>query len=105
FDRSPDPDALLARFPDLAQALREHLAIDAALSGEVPVSATASYKPVATRQAAAKVAPPPGYEFVRELGRGGFGTVWLARHLALEKLVAVKHLRTEAVAGRTDQLA
>src|SRR5262245_42656315 len=42
-------------------------------------------------------APPPGYEFVRELGRGGFGTVWLARHLALEKHVAIKHMRPERV--------
>jgi hypothetical protein len=48
---------------------------------------------------------PPGYEFIRELGRGGFGTVWLARHLALEKSVAVKHLRPERLStGGADPL-
>jgi hypothetical protein len=46
----------------------------------------------------------PGFEFLRELGRGGFGSVWLARHLALDKLVAIKYLRHERVAGLADHL-
>lgn len=35
---------------------------------------------------------PPGYERVRRLGSGGFGEVVLARHVRLDRLVAIKHI-------------
>ncbi len=44
-----------------------------------------------------EAAPPPlvpGYEFVRELGRGGMGVVYLARQTAAARLVAVKVIRS-----------
>ncbi len=43
-------------------------------------------------------AAPRGYENVRVLGSGGFGEVTLARHLALDRLVAIKYLRSTAMA-------
>jgi len=48
--------------------------------------------------------PPPGFRLLRELGKGAFGSVWLARHLALDKLVAIKHLFPERVAANVDLL-
>jgi serine/threonine protein kinase len=46
----------------------------------------------------------PGYEVVGELGRGAMGVVYKARHLALNRLVALKMILAGPYAG-ADQLA
>jgi serine/threonine protein kinase len=45
----------------------------------------------------------PGYEVIRELGRGGMGVVYLARHIALDRLVALKMVIARQYAGREEQ--
>lgn len=44
----------------------------------------------------------PGYEILGELGRGGKGVVYQARHLHLKRLVAVKMILAGNHAGETD---
>jgi tetratricopeptide (TPR) repeat protein len=69
-------------------------------AGELPAGATVNER---TRQPTENVTPQvPGYEILGVLGRGGMGVVYLARHLALDRQVALKMILSGAHASPHD---
>jgi len=74
--RTPDLATILPERPDLRERIAKTWALACSVAGRREPS-----RPVLA-----------GYEIVRELGHGGMGTVYLARHQALQREVAIKVL-------------
>jgi serine/threonine protein kinase len=85
----------------------ERLSAVARLIPLAPTGAATSTGETQTHAPArAPAAPPPrriaGYELLAQIGYGGMGVVWRARHGALNRLVALKLLRFGPASGDTE---
>ena len=75
---------------------------------ETPMSATSMWKEqggVAPGHPASRAPLPtvPGYETLRELGRGGMGVVYEARQVGLDRIVALKMILAGDFAGHAER--
>jgi WD40 repeat protein/serine/threonine protein kinase len=93
---SVDPQALLRAHPDLADELKEYFANDRQIA-----AAAGSIIPPPRKHGGANQGPMRigEYELLGEIARGGMGVVYRARHLGLQRLVALKMLLGGEFAG------
>src|SRR5215471_4719001 len=93
--RAPEPDAWLARYPELASDLAEFFADRAAMERlAVPLrSVTPGSLPVEAIG---------DYELLEEIARGGMGVVYRARQKSLNRVVALKMVLSGRLASAAD---
>jgi tetratricopeptide (TPR) repeat protein len=81
------------RFPQYAEQLRAHFEVHEAILPEASPMPTGVYADAPVGRPEAETPSVEGYEVLGELGRGGNGVVYEARHTGLKRRTALKVLR------------
>ena len=89
----PESNEYVARFPDLTRLVRQAFFESTMMSMSPEVETPADERTILYGMPAARKLGD--YELLRELGRGGFGVVYEARHLQRGDVVAIKTLPTQ----------
>jgi serine/threonine protein kinase len=88
--RRTDPELGVAQYAERFPACSSELA--ARLAGVTTFLAPPNLPPDSEKAPLPRI---PGYEVLQELGRGGMGVVYKARHLGLDRILAVKLIRAD----------
>jgi serine/threonine-protein kinase len=97
----PDPDDYAALYPELTHRLGLQLEVHRALSSDEPGGAECLSASETLLTGELRV---PGYELLREIGRGGMGIVYRARQLKPNRLVALKMILDGRFASKKELL-